>query len=195
MKSDWKRFTQKFSKMFDSERNKQHQRLLCNEIRRLPNETIKQLAVRIETLVQKAYSLNTHDYKNTKMKDILMMTLTPQLQKIAIKKRVSHPSSNREPNLDFRKLINKLELAEITMKQEEIENLKLQNFNHVQTTTTQINNIHNSKIDLSEKITDIMNIYEKNPNFKGKPSFKKWCNYCRRYGHSIAECRQKQQDN
>ena len=65
IKSDWKRFTQEFSKMFDSERNKQHQRTLCNEIRRLPNETIKQLAVRIETLVRKAYSLNTHDYKNT----------------------------------------------------------------------------------------------------------------------------------
>ena len=32
--SDWKSFTQKFSKMFDSERNKQHQRVLCNEIRR-----------------------------------------------------------------------------------------------------------------------------------------------------------------
>ena len=30
---------------------------------------------------------------------------------------------------------------------------------------------------------------------KGKPSFKKCCNYCRRYGHSTAECRQKQQDN
>ena len=40
-----------------------------------------------------------------------------------------------------------------------------------------------------------MNIYEKNPNFKGKPSLKKWCNYWRKYGHSIAECRQKQQDN
>ena len=52
--------------MFDSERNKQHQRVLCKEIRRLLNETIKQLAVRIETLVRKAYSLNTHDYKNTK---------------------------------------------------------------------------------------------------------------------------------
>ena len=63
IKSNWKRFTQEFSKMFDSERNKQHQRVLCNEIRRLPNETIKQLAVRIETLVRKAYSLNTHDYK------------------------------------------------------------------------------------------------------------------------------------
>ena len=55
IKSDWKRFTQEFSKMFDSERNKQHQRVLCNEIRRLPNQTIKQLAVRIETLVRKAY--------------------------------------------------------------------------------------------------------------------------------------------
>ena len=48
IKSDWKRFTQEFSKMFDSERNKQHQRVLCNEIRRLPNETKKQLAVRVE---------------------------------------------------------------------------------------------------------------------------------------------------
>ena len=45
IKLDWKTFTQEFSKMFDSERNKQHQRVLCNEIRRLPNETIKQLAV------------------------------------------------------------------------------------------------------------------------------------------------------
>ena len=79
--------------MFVSERNKQHQRVLCNEIRRLPNETIKNLAVRMETLVRKAYSLNTHDYKNTKMTEVLMMTLTPQLRKIAIKNRASHPSS------------------------------------------------------------------------------------------------------
>ena len=83
---DWKSFTQEFSKMFDSERNKQHQRVLCNEIRRLPNETIKQLAVRIKTLDRKAYSLNTHDYKNTKMTKTLMMALTPQLRKIAKKK-------------------------------------------------------------------------------------------------------------
>ena len=195
IKSDWKRFTQEFSKMFDSESNKQHQRVLCNEFRRLPNETIKQLAVRIETLVRKAYLLNTHDYKNTKMTETLMMTLTPQLRKIAIKKRASHPSSIREPDLDFRKLVDKLEQAEITMKLEETENLKLQYVNHIETKTTHINNIQESDVDLSEKITEILNIYEKNPNWKGKTSFKKWCNYCRRYGHSISECRQKQQDN
>ena len=131
IKSDWKRFTQEFSKMFDSERNKQHQRVLCNEIRRLPNETIKQLAVRIKTLVRKTYSLNTHDYKNTKMTDILMITLTPQLRKVAIKKRASHPSSIREPDLDFGKLVDKLEQAEITMKLEETENLKLQYVNRI----------------------------------------------------------------
>ena len=100
-KSDWKRFTQEFSKMFDSESNKQHQRVFRNEIRRLPNETIKQLAVRIKTLVRKAYSLDTHDYKNMKMTEVLMITLTPQLRKIAIKKRASHPSSIREPDIDF----------------------------------------------------------------------------------------------
>ena len=59
------------------------------------------------------------------MTKVLMMTLTPHLQKLAIKKRVSHPSSVREPNIDFRKLVEKLEQAEITMKFEETENLKV----------------------------------------------------------------------
>ena len=54
VKSDWKIFTQEYSKMFDFERNKQHQTVLCNETRRIPIETIKQLAVRIETLLRKA---------------------------------------------------------------------------------------------------------------------------------------------
>ena len=96
------------------------------------------MAVRIETLVQKAYSLNTHDYKNTKTTEILMMTITPQLRKIAIKKRASHPSSTREPDLDFRKLVDKLEKAEITIQLEETENLKLQYVNRFETNTTQI---------------------------------------------------------
>ena len=38
---------------------------MCNEIRRLPNETIKELTVRTDTLVQKSYSF-THDCENTK---------------------------------------------------------------------------------------------------------------------------------
>ena len=141
--------------MFDSERNKQHQRVSCNEIRRLPNETVRQLAVRIETLVRKAYSPNTHNYKNTKKIETLNLTLTPQLRKIAIKKRASSSSLIREPDLVFRKLVDKLEQADITLNLEETENLKLQNVNSIQTATLQINHIHDSDTELAETITKI----------------------------------------
>ena len=127
------------------------------------------------------------------MREILMMTLTPQLRKIAIKKRASHPSSIREPDLDFEKLVDKLEQAEITMKLEETENLKLQYVNNNQTTTSQINNINVWYRFIQKNHWNFKTLREK-LNFKGEPSFKKWCIYCRRYGHSIAECRQKQQD-
>ena len=108
--------------------------------------------------------------KTQKRTEIQLMTLTPQLRKLAIKKRASHPSSIREPDLDFGKLVEKLEQAEITRKLEQTKNLKLQNVNNIQINTTQISNIHNSDTDLSEKITDILNIYEKNLSFRGKPS-------------------------
>ena len=61
------------------------------------------------------------------------------------------------------------------MKLEETENLKLHYVKRIETNTTHKNNIQDSDLDLSKKITKILNIYEKNPNFKGKPSFKKWC--------------------
>ena len=58
------------------------------------------------------------------MKDFLMMTQTPQLRKIATKKRASYPSSIREPDLGFRKQVEKLEQAETTMKLEETQNIR-----------------------------------------------------------------------
>ena len=76
---------------------------------------------KLETLVRKAYSFSTHDYKNKKMTEILMMTLRSELRKIAIRKRAYH-SSLRKPDIDFRKLVAKLEQPEITMKLEETEN-------------------------------------------------------------------------
>ena len=46
--------------------------------------------------------------KTQKKSETLMMNLTPPLRKIAIKKRASNPSSTRELNIDFRKLVDKL---------------------------------------------------------------------------------------
>ena len=84
--------------MFYSERNKQHHGVLCNEIRRLSYTTIKQLAVRIETLVRKTFSLKTRDCKSTEMTEFLIMTLTPKLREARTKKRASHSSSTQEPD-------------------------------------------------------------------------------------------------
>ena len=86
--------------MFDSERNKQKKRFFCNEIRRISNEILKQLVERIENIVPKAYSLNTHDYKKkTKTNEILMMEIAKQnflLNKIAKTRehRTHHLSEN-----------------------------------------------------------------------------------------------------
>ena len=74
------------------------------------------------------------------------------------KKKASHPSSIREPDIDFRKLVDKLEQAEITMKLEETEKLKLENVNNFQTTTSQINHIYDTDTELAEKIVQIVNI-------------------------------------
>ena len=160
------------SKITDSERNKHHQRVLCNEIPRLHNETIKQLAVRIETLVRKAIALNKNDYKKNdrNFHEYSSTTIT----EISDKKQ---------------------SIASIFNSRNQYRNLKLQYLNNIHTNTSQIKNNHESDTELAGKITQIINIYEKNPNFKGKPSFKNWCNYCRRYGQSIAECRRKQQDD
>ena len=86
-----------------------------------------------------------------------LFTLTPHLRKIAIKKRASHPSSIREPDLDFRKIVDKIEQAEITMKLE-TENFKLQYVNRIETNTTHKTNIQESDVELSEKTTEILNI-------------------------------------
>ena len=59
------------------------------------------------------------------MTELSRMTLTPQLREIAIRKRASHPSSIREPDIAFRKLEVKLEQAEITVKLEETENFEI----------------------------------------------------------------------
>ena len=144
---------------------------------------MKQLnsAVRIERLVRKAYSLNTHDYKNTKIKKFNNDSNTTVTERSDRKESITSIFNSREPYIDFKKLVDKLEQAEITMKLEETEKLNLQYVNNIHANTSQINKVHDSDTEIAEQIHQRLNIYEKNPNFEGKLSFKNWCNYCRRY--------------
>ena len=99
------------------------------------------------------------------MTEILMMTLTLQLRKIRIKKKALHPSSIREPENFFQKLLDKLEEVEITMKLEETENLKLQYVNNIHTTISQINNILESDTERVEKNHPNSKYLREKPNF------------------------------
>ena len=58
------------------------------------------------------------------------------------------------------------------MKLEERENINKQHFNLFYTTTVLINNNHYSENEIAEKITQKINMYEKDPDIKGKPAFK-----------------------
>ena len=101
---------------------------------------------------------------------------------------------HHSPDIDFNKQVDKLEQAEITMKIEVTEKLKLKLVNKNQTKISFIKNYSDSGNELAENISQILNIYEKSLTFEEKPFFKKRSTCCRRYGHSIAECRQNQQD-
>ena len=89
------------------------------------------------------------------MTEILMMTLMVQLRKIVEKRE---HRTHLQPKIDFRKLVDKLEHAEITLKLEETENLKLQYLNNIHTTTSQISIIHDSDTEVAEKIIKVLNI-------------------------------------
>ena len=96
---------------------------------------------------------------------ILMMTLTPQLRKIAKKESLtSNPISRTRHRLP-KTSREKLEQAKFTMKLEETKNIKLQFVNNIHTSTSQIYNIHDFDAELAEKNKQISNICEKNPNF------------------------------
>ena len=77
------------------------------------------------------------------------------------------------------------------MKLEETEKLKLQYVNNIQTTTSQINHINDSDTDLSEKKhQNFKHLREKTQLLKANYHSKNGVIIGRRYGHSIAECRQ-----
>ena len=56
-KLDWEIFCKKFSDMFGSEKSKQQAKIVLQQLQKHTNESLRSLALRIETLVKTAYSL------------------------------------------------------------------------------------------------------------------------------------------
>ena len=58
--------------MFDSEKSKQQAKIILQQLQKHTNESLRSLALRIETLVKTAYSLYTEDYRNSVMNQIFI---------------------------------------------------------------------------------------------------------------------------
>ena len=70
-KLDWETFCKEFSNMFDSEKSKQQAKIILQQLQKHTNESLRSLALRIETLLKTAYSLYTEDYRNSAMNHLL----------------------------------------------------------------------------------------------------------------------------
>ena len=71
--------------MFDSEKSKQQAKIILQQLQKHTNESLRSLALRIETLVKTAYSLYTEDYRNSVMNQTFIRCLDNEFKKRSIK--------------------------------------------------------------------------------------------------------------
>ena len=93
--------------MFDFEKSKQQAKMILQQIQKHTNESLRSLALRIETLVKTAYTLYTEDYKNSVMNQTFIRCLDNELKTAALKKHANHKQTPREPKKLFKIFVEK----------------------------------------------------------------------------------------
>ena len=111
-KIDWETFCKEFSDMFESEKTKQQAKIILQQ--KHTNESLRSLALRIETLVKTAYSLYTEDYRNSVMNQTFIRCLDNELKTAALKKHANHEQTPREPEMPFKALVEKIDQMDLT---------------------------------------------------------------------------------
>ena len=113
-KLDWETFCKEFSDMFDSEKSKQQAKIVLQQLHKHTNESLRSLALRIETLVKTAYSLYTEDCRNSVMNQTFLRCLDNEIKTAALKKHANHKQTPREPEMPFKALVDKIEQMDLT---------------------------------------------------------------------------------
>ena len=85
-KVDWEIYCKEFSDMFDSEKSKQQAKTVLQQLQKHTKESLRSLALRIETLVKTAYSLYTEDYRNSVMNQFFIRCLDNELKNSSFEK-------------------------------------------------------------------------------------------------------------
>ena len=71
--------------MFNSEKSKQQAKIVLQQLQKHTNESLRSLALRIETLVETTYSLYAEDYRNSVMNQTFIRCLVNELKTAALK--------------------------------------------------------------------------------------------------------------
>ena len=196
-KLDWETFCKNFSDMFDSEKSKQQAKIVLQQLQKHTNESLRSLALRMETLVKTACSLYTEDYRNSLMNQSLIRFLDNELKTAALKKHANHKQTPREPEMPIKTLVDKINQMDLTRT---ITNNHKRLY-EVNQTTNNINddlkqmNIACNKINDLEQfegticnvLNGINNTYDRK-NFKGRPKLALFCSYCSSHGHTKGRC-------
>ena len=184
-KLDWELFCKKFSDMFDSEKSKQPAKIVLQKNQKHTNESLRSLALRIETLVKIAYSLYTEDYKNSIMNQIFIRCLDNELKTAALKKHTNHKPTPREPEIPFKTLLEKIDQMDLTRTitnnhkrlyevNQSTSNQQIDN-NQISDICSITDNLNQNNLDQFEDavcnvVNGINNTYDRK-NFKGRPKF------------------------
>ena len=113
-KLDWELFCKKFLDMFDSEKSKQQSKIVLQRIQKHTNDSLRSLALRIETLVKTAYTLYIKDYKNSVMNQTFIQCLDNELKTAALKKHANHNQTPREPEMPLKTLVEEIDQMDLT---------------------------------------------------------------------------------
>ena len=188
--------------MFDSEKSKQQAKIVLQQLQKHTNESLRSLALRIETLVKTAFSLYTEDYRNSVMNQTFIRCLDNELKTAALKKHAIHKQTPREPEMPFKTLADKIDQMDLTRT---ITNNHKRLYEVNQTTTNinedlkqmniacnNINDFNQNDLEQFEGticnvLNGINNTYDRK-NFKGRPKFALYCSYCSSQGHTKGRC-------
>ena len=201
-KLNWETFCKEFSDMFDSEKSKQQAKIILQQLQKHTNESLRSLALRIETLVKTANSLYTEDYRNSVMNKTFIRCLDNELKTAALKKHANHKQTPREPEMPFKALVEKIDqmdltrtitnnhkrLYEVNQSTSNInDDLKQMNIACNNISKLNQNDLEQFEGTISNVLNGINNTYKKN-NFKGRPKFALFCSYCSSHGHTKGRC-------
>ena len=87
---------------------------MLQQLQKHRNESLRSLALRIETLVNTAYSLYTEDHRNSVMNQTFIRCFDNELKTAALKKHSNHKQTPREPEMPFKTLVDKIDQMDIT---------------------------------------------------------------------------------